>query len=278
MGRREKILWGLLILEFAIFIKSLSAGLVMNPFVLDSLPKVLLVSLPVILLILHAVWTLPASRGIMFILIAATTGLIFEIIGLRGGTVFGGPYEYHLGGWTMFEVPLLVVLFWAVFIYTGYCITTSCLYWLGKNKPNKKQNNLYLLAPLILFDGLIVVTIDLFLDPLFVKLGAWKWLEGGVYFGVPVGNFFGWFMVTIISTGIFRLFEYIKDQEVKQIDRSLFLIPVSGYGLLAISFTILALQNQIRRLSTISLLLTLPIVITNIALFIRQKTKTKSLQ
>ena len=271
MERKEKILWGLLVLEFVVFIKSLSEGLVMAPFVLDSISKVLLVSLPIVLFILHAAWTLPISRGIAFILIAVTTGLIFEIIGLESGIIFGGYYEYYLGGWTMFKVPLLVVLFWAVFIYSGYCITTSFLYWLGKDKPNKKQNNLYLLAPLILLDGLIVVTIDLFLDPLFVKLGAWKWLGGGAYFDVPLGNFFGWFMVAIISTGIFRLFEYFKDKEVKTLNKSLFLTPVLGYGLLAISLAILALQSQMRRLSIIGSLLILPIVIINIALFIRRK-------
>lgn len=39
-----------------------------------------------------------------------------------------------------------------------------------------------------------VVGIDLVLDPAAVALGFWRYLDGGIYYGVPVSNFLGWLL------------------------------------------------------------------------------------
>lgn len=170
--------------------------------------KILILGLPVVLLLLHSFLTLSLMRGALFILLASLTGLVMEVWGLSAGTFFGGHYVYRLNQLTILQVPLSVVVYWVVFIYTGYCIVASFFYWLNKEKPNKKQKNFWLLPIAIFLDGLIVVVIDLFMDPLQVRLGSWQWLEGGPYFGVPIGNFIGWFIVTVIVTGIYRSYEY----------------------------------------------------------------------
>jgi putative membrane protein len=167
----------------------------------------------------------------------------------------------------IFNVPIEVAFFWAVFIYTGYCITTSFLYWLNKDKPNHIQKNFSLLPLLILLDGFFVVAIDLFMDPLEVKAGAWRWLDGGTYYGIPIGNFVGWFLVTITVTGIYRLFEYFYSDRNSKIDRKVFLIPVIGYGTMSLSFGVSAFEYQLVSLAIIGMILMLPTVITNLFMF-----------
>jgi len=48
--------------------------------------------------------------------------------------------------------------------------------------------------------GLILVAIDLILDPAATALGLWIWDNPGLYYGIPTVNFLGWFLVGSVST------------------------------------------------------------------------------
>ncbi|HUW22262.1 MAG TPA: carotenoid biosynthesis protein [Candidatus Bathyarchaeia archaeon] len=239
----------------------------------NSAYKLLFLGLPVILLILHSLLTLSALRATFFIVLAAFTGWIMEVWGLSAGTFFGGHYVYKTNQLALLNVPLSVILYWAVFIYTGYCVVNSFIYWLDKQKPSQNQKNLWLLPIAVLIDGWVVVTIDLFMDPLQVQSGSWRWLEGGPYFGVPIGNFIGWFLVTTIVTGVFRTYEYFFSIKEAKYDRAVYIIPVICYAALAISFAFDAIKHQMQGLAVIGSVLMLPIAIFNVILFIRWKKK-----
>lgn len=270
MKIKAQILWGVFFIDI-LFILLDVLGL---PFVKGSFFKFLLLIIPICLLVLHSFWTLSIKRGIGFILIATTLGLCSEVIGLNSGVLFGGRYVYKSGSFMILHVPFSVIFYWAVFIYTGYCITTSFFYWLHKDKPNRKDHNLYLLPLLLLIDGLIVTAIDLFMDPLSVHAGSWKWLDGGPYFGVPIGNFIGWFIVTVVVTCIVRLYEYFNPQAKKEsINKSVFLIPLIGYGAMALSFTDSALEIGMKNLVIIGICVMLPTVIINLFLFMKWRNK-----
>jgi putative membrane protein len=124
---------------------------------------------------------------------------------------------------------------------------------------------------LIAGDGLVVVAIDLLMEPLHVMARNWTWLDGGPYYGIPVGNFVGWFVVTVISTGIFRAFEYFSPPKPTGIDKSVLLIPVVGYGMLCLAFVFLALMVQLPELAITGFFAIFPIVIANLVLFSRGK-------
>ncbi len=221
---------------------------------------------PVILLIFHSIISLGFTKGIFFIILATATGTLFEHIGLRDGVFFGGHYVYRNQS-TLFNVPITVILFWAVFIYTGYCLTNSFLLWLKLKKPNIKTENIWLALLLILLDGYFVVAIDFFMDPIAVKSGSWQWLEGGPYFGIPWGNFLGWFLVAVIVSGIFRIFEYFFPKKEEKFNKSIFIIPVLGYGIMAISFIFTAFEFNLSALAIIGSLFMIPQVIVNLLLF-----------
>jgi len=45
---------------------------------------------------------------------------------------------------------------------------------------------------------------DLFLDPQMLRLGLWTWAEAGPYRGVPLSNFAGWLLVSLLVMAVIR--------------------------------------------------------------------------
>ena len=99
-------------------------------------------------------------------------GLLTEWVGHTTGVPFGA-YGYTAPGPQLLGVPLLVPLGWFAFTLIG----------IELSPPGTKR----WLAPLAL------VAWDVGLDPLMVSQGFWRF-DGGVYYGIPLSNFVGWFM------------------------------------------------------------------------------------
>ncbi|KUG20561.1 hypothetical protein ASZ90_009698 [hydrocarbon metagenome] len=59
-------------------------------------------------------------------------------------------------------------------------------------------------APLRLIAGsaAFLVLVDLAVDPALVHAGFWEWPGGGLYYGIPAANFFGWFLTGALYSGI----------------------------------------------------------------------------
>ncbi|MDI6860854.1 MAG: carotenoid biosynthesis protein [Caldisericia bacterium] len=136
--------------------------------------------------------------------------LIYEYIGINYGGPIGIRYYYNPSFKPqIFGLPILVWLFWAIFIITSYNLSNSMLI----NIFNKDYNlflkdglNFILIS---LFDGFIVTIFDLFIDPIAVKFGLWRWENFKFsYFGVPIGNFIGWFIIAVSTTFILRIIDY----------------------------------------------------------------------
>jgi putative membrane protein len=52
--------------------------------------------------------------------------------------------------------------------------------------------------------ALWMTAIDLVVDPLAAnQLGYWRWAQPGAYYGIPLHNFIGWFVVSFIIFGMF---------------------------------------------------------------------------
>jgi len=263
---KEKILWSLFVLQIVLTLSGIAGIFKGDTFNLIAL------YMPLAILILHACWTLTVRRGIAFILLAGLMGWTSEATSLHFGTVFGGNYTYPAQA-SLWGVPLTIIMYWAVFIYTGYWLVTTFRYWLGRTKPVRGQNNLASLGLIVLADGLAVTAIDLFMDPISVKWGSWTWINGGPYFGVPIGNFVGWFLVTIVVTGLFRSFEYYSPQRDSKISKSILLLPVLGYLLVGVDFLAGALSFRLLLLAVIGT--TIVIVPAGVNLFLYARSKSR---
>ena len=140
---------------------------------------------------------------ITFVIISIFIGIFIEIIGTKTGLIFGGKYEFNLKlspGPSISGIPLIIPLSWSGLIYMiiNYCelVLGGSFYFF----PN--QNITLLLLPSIL-----MVLLDLVLDPIAVDEKRWGWRKSGTYYGVPLLNFVGWLFTTFLILFVFRLFQ-----------------------------------------------------------------------
>ncbi len=115
-----------------------------------------------------------------------------HVIGLLVGMIYGVLLEYAaietfnayryghfllmVGG----TVPLCIGLSWGLIIYTA--METSDRFAIP-----------WYLRPII--DATLALTIDLSMDAIAIRLGFWTWDVAGAWFGVPLANFYAWFIV-----------------------------------------------------------------------------------
>jgi len=272
MRHPEKIMWSIffsIILLAIIQIMGMFMGVELD----ERYPlfKLIFLGVPVILVVLHAFVTLKV-RGLFFLVLAALLGFTSEYYGLKYGQFFGTYYTYS-PQIAISTVPLQVIFYWAIFIYTGYGVTNSFLHWLHIKLPDIRLKNGWLLLLTILLDGWFILAIDLFMDPLEVRQGAWTWINGGPYFGVPIGNFIGWFVVAVLVSGIMRSIEYYFPQKKRIHNKSILIIPILCYGLVTISLMSMAVQLHMYELGLVGFFLMVPTVLFNLFLFSRYRSK-----
>jgi uncharacterized membrane protein len=225
---------------------------------------------PALHVMFHSIWTIGIKRAAFFVGLALVLGLAAEAVSLRGGGFFGGQYTYRPLGPAAFDVPVVVVLYWAVFTYNSYCVTNSFLFWLCQTKPERGQHRFYLVLLLAAADGLLTVAFDFVMDPVQVRLGNWSWMQPGSYFGVPVGNFVGWCLTTLAITGIYRTYEYFRPRE-PAVGKDIFFIPVLWYGLMVLAFSFEAFMIDLYPVGLLGIALMLLVVAANTSLFLQTK-------
>ena len=136
----------------------------------------------------------------IFLLITLIVSLVLEIIGSKTGYIFGGKYHYNqenTPGYVIFGIPVLIPIAWFGIIYMSInfgCFLTDTQF------PFRKDIDYYFTILIAIF----VVLLDLVLDPLAVDEKRWSWESSGIYYGVPLLNFFGWLLVPTLILLIFH--------------------------------------------------------------------------
>jgi putative membrane protein len=119
-------------------------------------------------------------------------GLIIEILGTRTGIPFG-VYEYTSKFQPqILNIPIQIPLGW--FTLGIMCYTIA--YFSQKNTLKR-----------ILLASALMVSWDILYDPIFTAYKVWIW-QGGEYFNIPITNFVGWFLSSII---FFSIIEFTSD-------------------------------------------------------------------
>jgi putative membrane protein len=122
-----------------------------------------------------------------------------EFSSTRTGVPFGlYHYTEDTRGRELFiaNVPLMDSLSFTFLAYASYCLAR--LVW-GRRAPS--------MTALTLLSGALMMLLDVVIDPLAVRGDRWflgrifYYPEGGPYFGVPLSNFLGWFVVGVMGVG-----------------------------------------------------------------------------
>ena len=140
------------------------------------------------------------------IVFMGTTFLItwsIETIGIAAGFPFGNYHYTHLLGFKIGTVPLLVM---PAYFAAGYLAWTMATVFLGNLGTGIDKRNLFLVPFVASF---IMVMWDFCADPVNSTIdGAWIWHDGGAYHGVPISNFFGWYLTVFLFYQVFALYLY----------------------------------------------------------------------
>lgn len=148
--------------------------------------------------VLHAWQRLGGLPALTLLCLCFVISLLFESVGVATGLVYG-PYHYTdlLGPKFLGLVPYIIPLAWFMMIYASFLIARSLT--------PKLKNQFLHLALIAAIGGVVMTSWDLMMDPLMVAGGHWVWVIKGAYFGIPLQNFFGWWLTTFVTYGLFLL-------------------------------------------------------------------------
>ncbi|MGD0611067.1 MAG: carotenoid biosynthesis protein [Anaerolineales bacterium] len=148
--------------------------------------------------LLHARQREGWSRALRLLGSVFVVSLLFESAGVATGWIYG-PYHYthQLGPLFLGLVPYLIPLAWFMTSYPAFVIADRLL--------PAEWNRLGRLLAVAAISGLVMTAWDLVMDPFMVAAGYWVWETRGPYFGIPLQNFWGWWLTVFTSIALYLL-------------------------------------------------------------------------
>jgi putative membrane protein len=141
-------------------------------------------------------------RGILiFAAICIVVGNLVENLGVTTGFPFGRYYFVNLMGPKLLHVPVLLGLAYIGMAYVSWNVALAIL----GPAANSASGLELLKAPILA--SFIMTAWDLAQDPVWATmLHGWIWLDGGLWFGVPVSNYLGWLGTVFVIFLLFTLY------------------------------------------------------------------------
>ena len=138
--------------------------------------------------LLHASLRWNWRAALTLFIISFVVSLAFESFGVATGLIYG-PYHYtdKLGPKFLGLVPYLIPAAWFMMMYPSLVIAEQ----IAPRSDGWKRG--LIVAAL---GGFIMTAWDVVMDPMMVRGGHWVWEVEGVYFGIPLQNYWGWWLTT----------------------------------------------------------------------------------
>ncbi len=145
--------------------------------------------------LLHAAQRYSWRKALVFWGLSFVLSLALETLGVWTGRIYG-PYHYtdRLGARFLDTVPYIIPMAWFMMMYPAMVVAERVT-------PASLRRMASVVAALA---GLAMTAWDLVMDPLMVAGGHWVWEVKGPYFGVPLRNFFGWWLTTFLVVWLFQ--------------------------------------------------------------------------
>ena len=150
----------------------------------------------------HVSWTAPLFLGLAGVLVVAASaprdwprmvlcggaGYLSEILGVHTGVPFGAYAYTQVLSPSLFSVPVVMIAAWLILLaYIQEMLR-------GFSLPRWAH---------VVVAALWMTAIDLIIDPLAAgPLNYWAWEHPGWYYGIPVSNFLGWLIVSLIAFAV----------------------------------------------------------------------------
>jgi putative membrane protein len=195
-------------------------------FFIDNTPLNLIVSL---ILVFYTHQYVNKSFWLFFIA-CTIAGVIYEIIGTNTGLLFGD-YEYSdVMGYKVLGVPVLLGNLWFTTMYCAGSLSFQS-YQFIKVKYDLQLSKKMKLHFLAIVGAFAAVLLDLFLEPIAIKLNFWQWLPNGE---IPIYNYVCWFFGSLILQYLFVNLNFNKQNKFAVY---LYLIQVAFFIILSLFYT-----------------------------------------
>ena len=199
----------------------------------ETIPVLAIVALQVVpaavFALVHASVVYGVRGMLAFTAFCLGVGGLCETLSLRTGFPFGHYYFTSLMGPKVMDLPILLVL---AYLGIGYCAWVLAVLILGfRDKPLAGTR----VMALPLLAGLMMMAWDVSMDSIWATLDkAWIWRDGGIYFGVPISNFLGWYLTAYLFYQAFALYLRASQAMTKHAPLKLWRTPVLIYGICAL--------------------------------------------
>lgn len=147
--------------------------------------------------LLHASLRWNWRAALTLFAVSFVVSLTFESVGVATGLVYG-PYHYteKLGPKFLGLVPYMIPAAWFMMMYPSLVIAERVA-----PRVDGWKRGLTVAA----LGGIVMTAWDVVMDPMLVRGGHWVWETNGAYFGVPLQNYWGWWLTTFSVFLVFWL-------------------------------------------------------------------------
>jgi len=203
--------------------------------------------------ILHGSQNLGWKHTLLLLLLTFAVSLLFESVGVATGFVYG-PYHYtnKLGPKFLGLVPLLIPVAWFMMTYPSYVIARRVA-------PSTKSKWTWRVGVSAL-GALIMTAWDLAMDPMMVAGGHWIWDKPGAYFGVPLQNYWGWWLTTFVTFYLYLSLGRVKPQ-LTQPSNNFTWLAITSFAATGLSTIIAAFEFSLDGPALVGIFAMLPWVI-----------------
>lgn len=213
----NKFRWSLILVFFIFNLLFIFTYKNPNLLALDSFVATALIF---IVVFLYAVERYGKKNALIFFIVTSVVSLFFENLSVLTGFPFG--FYHYSPSLGVLPVPLIIIFEYFAMGYLSWILSHILTGQYSKRLEGKQ----IFIVPLIA--TFIMVMWDLTVDPISATLqGLWVWTYPGPFFGIPISNYFGWFLVVYIFLQILALYiskyDTIKPEKVEAISNKLIL-------------------------------------------------------
>jgi uncharacterized membrane protein len=249
-GAFSKFRWSLVVVYLIFNVLLIFTYKNPNLLAVDSL---LATGLLFIIAVFHGSERYGKKNMFIFFVITLIVSFSFENLSILTGFPFG--FYHYSPSLGMLTVPLVIIFAYFAMGYLSWMLSHV----LTGQYAKKLEGKQIFMVPFIA--AFIMVMWDLTIDPISSTLqGLWVWTTPGAYFGVPISNFLGWFMVVYIFFQIFALYisryDSTKHETTHNIsNKPYWSEPAAVYGITALG-TIFSIFYQLNDITLSMALIT----------------------
>ncbi|KRM96070.1 hypothetical protein FC19_GL001138 [Liquorilactobacillus aquaticus DSM 21051] len=210
-GRRKSLMitW---LLVFMILIIAVITGLSSKGEIATS-GAALATLLSVIFALLQGTRRYTWKGTLIFLLITFVFGNFYENLSIATGFPFGNYYYTSALGPKFIYTPLFINIAYFQMALIAWNLSGPLI----DHYSNQTNSHLLIIQPLVA--SFIMVMWDMVIDPWSSTVShAWRWKDGGAYFGVPFSNYLGWFLCVFSIFFVFSLYtKYFQKDTISNV-------------------------------------------------------------